>query len=506
MIEYNDPLSRLSALLSFVREFSGLVEPHAFCLARPSGVAHLQRTWPTDWLDFVDSLEGPVAMKDFQDSCIAVLLENQSPPDSWPQSLCDFIVRCQSLALRRELLSEGLPGMPIKSPDSASTDLPKVPLPKRKMKMSLKKEHEVARLSEFIIEFGRTHGIDAIVDVGSGSGYLSHRLSQEFPILAIDGDASRIHYSQGSQQVPSLTGTHRFPIEHVTLHLDTKALSSLLDSYSLDANGHLSKTRGRRPKYLLTALHACGDLSASTILESYKSGPAIKCIVVIGCCYQMMTPKGFPLSEQVKVQSVVGVDRFPYEIPRRVKDDDLPLLQTSYRLLNSACQTMVNFSPQRIRDTWQSFLYRALLEAFLESKGQFEYSPDEDFAQSKLKVGMTGKDVYSNGFLHYAQVTLKRLGHSTIEDSEILDFQSRHDMNKLFNRMALTSTIKRLLGPCIESLLLLDRLAYLKEGNMRSSLMNIFDYATSPRNVMLVSVMDSKDQCQDGSFLDIPSK
>ena len=362
--------------------------------------------------------------------------------------------------------------------------------------MSQKKFHEVDRLAQMIFEQASRHQIDIVVDVGSGSGYLTHKVSQQYPTVAIDGDSARTGHS--SRRGEFFNNKETCQVIHVTLNLDHVSFCAILDEFWLSKNGTLIRDRNadpmthKKPRILITALHACGNLSSSTILTAYRRVTNIKSIMIVGCCYQLLTPSGFPISSVLKdaCSDCSEGDYFPFSLSTMART---PKLQITYRLLNCACQTMIGFSRQRIKDTWLSFTYRALLESVLDEHGVQVYNgidKDTDNGQAKIKVGTLNRDAYAHGFEHYASLVCDKIGGVVLSHDQIAQCQVSLDANVLQGRIAFTCTMKRMLGPCIESLVLLDRLLYTNEISPNAQLLNLFDHDQSPRNMVLQSWRD----------------
>lgn len=89
-------------------------------------------------------------------------------------------------------------------------------------------------------------------------------------------------------------------------------------------------------------------------------------------------------------------------------------------------------------------------------------------------------------FLDYVRAGMKKLGvdHSMLADAEII---ATHDQcYKRIEQLRRYVALRRALAPCIESILLLDRVCFLEEGGVNNvSLVPIFDPLISPRCVAI---------------------
>lgn len=87
-------------------------------------------------------------------------------------------------------------------------------------------------------------------------------------------------------------------------------------------------------------------------------------------------------------------------------------------------------------------------------------------------------------FTEYITLVFRKLGLEVpLEDVESEEVQ----MNLLqWKRVVIFYTLRLLLAPLVETILLLDRLLYLKELGICSALIPLFDPSLSPRNSILI--------------------
>ncbi|KAM9328769.1 putative methyltransferase-like protein 25 [Pholidichthys leucotaenia] len=241
----------------------------------------------------------------------------------------------------------------------------------------------------------------------------------------------------------------------------TKAVFSPLTSY-VTAETELSELIGELEEAVVVGLHTCGDLAPST-LRMFVAKPEVVAVCSVGCCYHLLSEEfdparlecshsmcGFPLSQYLRDQSC--------------------FCGRNARM--SACLALERVSlGQGIQ--MESLFYRAVLHAILRD----HYSS----YKSEKRVG----NVYSKAksFVDYVRRALRRLelDESKLSDSDIQDYhdsyRARMDEMHAFNMLKVT------LAPCIEGLILLDRLCYLKEQEdvSFSALVQLFDPLLSPR-------------------------
>lgn len=125
------------------------------------------------------------------------------------------------------------------------------------------------------------------------------------------------------------------------------------------------------PNFVLTGLHACGDLSA-TLLRHFVKCPHVRGITSVACCYMKITtkenptppglviPPAPPTLDQESVQSEFGY-------PMSSWVSGLSGHQLSYKAREGACHAVEDYV-RRLREESEllrSHCYRAMLETFI---------------------------------------------------------------------------------------------------------------------------------------------
>lgn len=125
------------------------------------------------------------------------------------------------------------------------------------------------------------------------------------------------------------------------------------------------------PNFVLTGLHACGDLSA-TLLRHFVKCPHVRGITSVACCYMKITtkenptppglviPPAPPTPDQESVQSEFGY-------PMSSWVSGLSGHQLSYKAREGACHALEDYV-RRLREESEllrSHCYRAMLETFI---------------------------------------------------------------------------------------------------------------------------------------------
>ncbi|XP_063252472.1 probable methyltransferase-like protein 25 isoform X2 [Prinia subflava] len=209
---------------------------------------------------------------------------------------------------------------------------------------------------------------------------------------------------------------------------------------------------------MMVGLHTCGDLAANT-LRIFTAKPEIKAVCSVGCCYHL-------LSEQFENQEECHDQVWGFPMCQYLKDKGWCCGRNARM---SACLLPT-----------ESLFYRAVLQVIIEEV--------YGVTKSDRHVGKTFSK--SSSFIDYVRRSLKKLelDDSKLPDSCIMDYYEKykHRMNELeaFNML------KVVLAPCIEVLILLDRLCYLKEQEniAWSGLVKLFDPVKSPRCYAVIAL------------------
>ncbi|XP_061523732.1 methyltransferase-like protein 25 [Phycodurus eques] len=413
--------------------------------------------------------------------------------------------------------------------------------------MNTKKSHEVQSMAEVVDCLAKRCGVKQesfVIDVGSGKGYLSSFLSLQhgLRVFGIDSSSTNTHGAQernrkvkkfskvyqkhrkaakgevehqvvteikdeeDESQKDKLQTPDSKPIEEFFLsamslevmqsgrtspssltdeerqrrkreNLERKALSrngatsavfSPLTSY-VTAETELRELIDELEDAVLVGLHTCGDLAPST-LRMFAAKAELLAVCSVGCCYNKLSEEfepdaqdcsrgafGFPLSQHLR--------RHSWFCGRNAR--------------MSACLALERVAVGH-GIQMDSLFYRAVLHVILRDHyGTYK---------SEKRVG----NVYSKAksFVDYVRRALCKLD---LDDSQLSDgdIQRYHDAHvsrqpeiRAFNLLKVT------LAPCIEGLILLDRLCYLKEQDKGSfaTLVQLFDPLLSPRCYAVVAL------------------
>ncbi|XP_041798711.1 protein RRNAD1 isoform X3 [Chelmon rostratus] len=235
------------------------------------------------------------------------------------------------------------------------------------------------------------------------------------------------------------------------------------------------------PDFVLTGLHACGDLSA-TLLRHFVNCPHVRGITSVACCYMKITTKENPTPPGLverPAPPTPGQESLPSQFgyPMSSWVRGLPGHQLSYKAREGACHAVEDYV-RRLREESEllrTHCYRAMLETFIR-----------DTRPDLRRAGIqTIKKAHLLPFTEYARLGLARVG---LPPGLPLDPERVESMLRQQGRVVVYFSLALLLAPAVETLVLLDRMIYLQENGVDSRLVPLFDPNFSPRNFVLVAL------------------
>lgn len=409
--------------------------------------------------------------------------------------------------------------------------------------MHPKKLHEVATLGPFTARFGqavqqRRAGDVArplrVIDLGSGKGYVSQLLAFEFglDVACVEGNpayhASALermqkyeHYCSRKRPAARQTAVagHITPIAcHLPVQTPYDAFADMLRAHGLSFGANDNHAN------VLLGLHTCGDL-ASTILRLTTADCAcIDAVVVVPCCYNLLTAAGFPTSRLLTGRLSLGLEE------RNLAAQNLPKWQTDYD--DSASDFAIAL---------RKLMFRSLIEPVLRCEILAQQGEEALMAATKLPDGRSAagytrlqlglgernaagfpcvpinalqlvsqskrgepscaawaEQVFAHIGLAYDRETLfarypplacadnagAGAGAGT-DDAGVVDPGSH-----MFRRFIAFFALRTMISPVLEALILLDHVQFLHESTVieRAGLAPLFDPAQSPRSACIWAV------------------
>ncbi|KAL7088263.1 hypothetical protein ACP275_13G117100 [Erythranthe tilingii] len=321
----SETLEWIHAIIEFLKPYRFFLDAHVVNFFK-------DKLWEAVDKEWLDCLRKERAEKLLQ-------IPSGVAQDNWPDSLKEYVLTSRSLSLPRDQadLLEAFPGVRTAPLNNVLAQ-----------GMNQKKKHEIETLAAVIGSIARKTGAQTIVDVGSGQGYLAQVLSFEYELSVIAVDASshhgsitearakriekhyaaKIRKSRSENKVFSIPKAVTCQVLSPTMLKDVS--SSLLQANDLEnptisrennddtpPEGYGSESpfppkANEKSSLVLAGLHACGDLSV-TMLRSFMECNAVKAVVSIGCCYNLLSEDGnkeadnqcgFPLSAGAKSASL----------------------------------------------------------------------------------------------------------------------------------------------------------------------------------------------------------
>ncbi|XP_036614349.1 methyltransferase-like protein 25 [Trichosurus vulpecula] len=213
---------------------------------------------------------------------------------------------------------------------------------------------------------------------------------------------------------------------------------------------------------IMVGLHTCGDLAPNT-LRIFTSKSEIKGVCSVGCCYHLLSEK---YEEQCKDYTL---EMWGFPMCQYLKEEAWCCGRNARM---SACLALERVAVGQGLAT-ESLFYRAVLQEIIK-----EYY---GITECDKHVGK----VYSKStsFLDYVRKSLKKLelDDSKLTEKMIMEYYEKYKPR--MNELEAFNMLKVVLAPCIETLILMDRLCYLKEQDniAWSALVKLFDPVKSPR-------------------------
>ncbi|KAL1744082.1 methyltransferase domain-containing protein [Schizophyllum fasciatum] len=357
--------------------------------------------------------------------------------------------------------------------------------------MSPKKSHEVFRMTAYIASVIRERGIDpsaaCIVDVGAGQGYLTRTLQVHLRcrgILALDADDAQ---TAGAKKWEKKLGIED-AVTHRTIWITPSNLLDTIDDW-IASMRHSEDDVEAIPVFLI-ALHACGSLTP-TILRTFVSATRRQYsnevspqtagaprpwrpagLVSVGCCYNLLRPEDFPMSATL-------CDH------RRNAAPPAPALPASaFHLATQIPGTWLRTPGARADATLavRKIVWRALLaREFSLRAAPCERAPDDQGAPSgerasdlrksclgtegtglkpeMQRLGKLNKKFYDN-WGEFVAAAAAKMGFAPAEGRLAQDAAARRALER---QLSVLHTLRCIIGPLVESLIVLDRQAWLVE-------------------------------------------
>ncbi|XP_026669148.1 protein RRNAD1 isoform X2 [Ceratina calcarata] len=337
-----------------------------------------------------------------------------------------------------------------------------------------KKRYEIQKIAEVCAACAYEANCDCIVDIGSGMGHLARVLAFQYGlnVTCIEQDCILLEQARKLDQELLMSIKRRIPNfyqkspQHFTAKLES---SNLVESELVSQLKELFQKEfdlsEEETEFGLVGLHPCGDL-APILLQLYSSRNEAKFICIVGCCYMKLTInsqisklKGYPLSKYLCLH----------------KNHSL-----TYTSLEVACHAIEKYCDKLKTGNYEDLIvhtYRAALETILIKKSTI--LRHSQLRNVKVSKGMSFEQYCKTATLHFD--TDLQPQDSDINNSVITDFLNR------WQQVIVFGSLRMLLAPLVETIVLYDRFLFLSEKNFVPILKPVFDSRLSPRNLVLMS-------------------
>ncbi|XP_042203507.1 protein RRNAD1-like [Homarus americanus] len=337
-----------------------------------------------------------------------------------------------------------------------------------------KKQHEVARLALIAGQVAQAACDGVMIDVGSGQGHLSRLLAYGHDVRVVCLEAQD-EFVNGAKKfdnqlemavekmkrretsLPPLPPAPRHTACLLHPHINPHTFKQVV-------TGAWPELESRGAVCGLLGLHTCGNL-APTLLRIFTNMSTCQAVVSVACCYMKLNTArdereypGYPMSD------------FVYSLPGFV---------LTYEAREVACHA-IEMYVNRLRlgvDNLKVHCYRASLEEII-----IRHWPSHHHAGLR-----SVNHAHKMEFSQYAVEAVSRLPDFKLPQEDLCSNQTKHNLSR-WMQVVVYYSLRLLLAPVVESLVLLDRLLFLYEQGVESILVPTFDPQKSPRNHVLVAV------------------
>uniref|UniRef100_A0A182Q4U8 Methyltransferase domain-containing protein n=1 Tax=Anopheles farauti TaxID=69004 RepID=A0A182Q4U8_9DIPT len=325
-----------------------------------------------------------------------------------------------------------------------------------------------------------------VIDAGDGKGYLSSRIALEHGIKVLGVDCNETNTNNAEKRRERLKNKIPKAIRKSNLEKD-EYFTTMMKEDTLD-NLYRTATKlidfetnlielaeeyfpqGNHSTFCLCGLHTCGNLGPNC-LRLFHQNPTIKGICNVGCCYHLMQEQ-FIVDEYYNATKATDNPGYGFPMSSYLRDSRFALGRNARNLaaesIDRACTNRENPSDK--------LGFRALLQVVFIECGE-------------KKTHQVGR-LKCNGFVDYVRKSVRRLGlieSVTITEESLLEMETRFAAE--LEQLKVFYLIRQQFAPVVETLILLDRLLYLREcGYERSFLVKLFEPVVSPRCYALIAL------------------
>lgn len=306
-----------------------------------------------------------------------------------------------------------------------------------------KKQHEIKKLAPHVNDLYQRHGIERVLDIGGGIGFLAQTLNNQYrhKVTSIDMNAQ----------------FQKTGIERHEKNAKDPENKVQYENIKVENGGKFSEII--KQNVMPVGLHTCGKLALDIIrVSSDKKVPAL---VNFGCCYHTLdlAPDLQNISAFAKNNDPLWMNKFALTLScrahRKLDEKDFDL-------------------KQKVK------YFRYAIHILLH---------DHYDIKELVTLGNSNPKLYERPFAEYVLEQFKRINVTPKHSADELNaFFNNPDLQLLIDRMLTAGLIRNALGRALEIYLLLDRAIYLEEQGYDVSVEEFFDEELSPRNIGITAV------------------
>ncbi|OAA72262.1 hypothetical protein ISF_01335 [Cordyceps fumosorosea ARSEF 2679] len=330
-------------------------------------------------------------------------------------------------------------------------------------------------------------------------------------------------------------------LQYVSGRLDDGDLSEVISRIDRGlTTTEAEEKEQQRLKLMAVSIHSCGNLTHHAI-RSLVLNPDVHGVAIVGCCYNLVTEKLGPPPAAASALSRPTLQALNGRALRESERRDPHGFPMSARLSTHrghgvranatarmmACQAPQNWTRADSALFFTRHFYRAVLQKLLLDRGAVHeviHDPARadadpatlgpfDKSTSPLAIGTLPKRCYAGGFAEYVRGAVTKLTTSTeykkfaevmretmggLTDEEVEAYEGRFAPRKrelcvAWSLMAYSATL-------VEALMVTDRWAWLEEQEEvdEAWVEAVFDFAQSPRNLVVVGLKKRKEESGGG--------
>ncbi|EMD48764.1 Hypothetical protein EHI5A_118820 [Entamoeba histolytica KU27] len=353
--------------------------------------------------------------------------------------------------------------------------------------MNEKKGYECKELSSLINQYWK----GCVIDIGSGKGYLMEELQKKgIKCIGIEGKEEYVKAMKDRNQKVA-------KIEKIEPKKDVKVASEYLSSdITSEAFMEIVQKLTSSQEFLMTCLHACGNLTP-TLLRLSINIPQIKMICAVGCCYHKLTEEidNWKTNPLEKKQTYVNEKQYGFPMSEFVKQS------IHFHLAHSEISTFAD--PMKMsKDDFIKMMKQQSFKAVFEFIMYKTLGSQEDHPTGKTKNGSFHE--YFESALRNIQKRTSFTYRDKTYNERLMTFIQEYlntkepnmNVQSIFNQLTINGILVEraafiilgaLIAPVLESSIVVDRVLYLQQYCKQVSCQRVFDSSISPRCFALIA-------------------